>query len=388
MMKKKFRLEAIAAVTVAGALLAGIACSPNGGSNSTDSTVGTTTTSTASTSQPATSSYEQTASTKEMTVADLAAAAGQSVVRIETDTGIGSGFVVDSDGYLVTNYHVIEDARSITVMLADGSEYDATVTGSDARSDLAVLKISATGLPALEFANLDDVVVGQDVVAIGYALDLEGGEGAGFSVTTGIVSAKNRGIEESSTILGAVQTDAAINHGNSGGPLLTRSGLVVGVNTAVAADSSSGESAFGIAFAVGSDMVKAVYETIRADGQVNRGVLGIANFSAVRPADVAELGLTEGTTGVILGASTSIPTSARPGAQQQQVAAVSGAAAQAGLQSGDVITKIGDSDIENEGALAIALIEHKAGETVTVEFYRDGTQQTVQVTLGSASNQG
>lgn len=385
MKTKKFRLEAVAAVTVAGALLLGVACSPNGGSTATDFTGDTATT---STSQPVTSSYEQTASTKDMSVAGLVASAGQSVVRIETDTGVGSGFVVDSAGYLVTNYHVIEDARTISVMLADGSEYDATVTGSDARSDLAVLKISATGLPALEFANLDDVAVGQDVVAIGYALDLEGGEGAGFSVTTGIVSAKNRGIEETSTILGAVQTDAAINHGNSGGPLLTLSGLVVGVNTAVATDTSSGESAYGIAFAVGSDTVKAVYETIRADGQVNRGVLGIANFSAVRPADVSELGLPEGTTGVVLGASTTIQTSARPGAQQQQVAAVSGAAAAAGLQTGDVITKIGDSEIDNEGSLAIALIEHKAGESVTVEYYRDGTKQTVQVTLGSAANQG
>ena len=385
MLKKKFRLEAVAAVTLAGALLTGVACSSNSGS--APAAADDTATSSSVPNASSVSSYEQTAATKVMTVEDLVVEAGPSVVRIETDLGVGSGFVVDSDGYLITNYHVIEGARSITVTLEDGSDYDATIIGSDERSDLALLKIEATGLPALALANLDDVQVGQDVVAIGYALDLEGGDGAGFTVTTGIVSAKNRGIQETSTILGAVQTDAAINHGNSGGPLLTRTGLVVGVNTAVAGTDSSGSEAYGIAFAVGSDTVKAVYEALRADGQVNRGVLGIANFSAVQPADVTELGLPEGTKGVILGESATVPTNSRFGTTQQ-VAAVSGAAQAAGLQSGDVITKVGGSVIDDEGSLAIALIEHKAGETVTVQFYRGGQEMTAEVTLGSTTNQG
>jgi S1-C subfamily serine protease len=361
----------------------GVACSAttaNTGTNLGSTNTSSSNNSTQNSSAPAPA--KKTSGT--YTTADLVKYAEPAVVRIQTNSGVGTGFFVTDDGYIMTNNHVVEGARKITVTMSDGMQYTGTVKGTDARSDLALLHIDATGLKPIALASLDDIDVGQDVVAIGYALDLEGGDGAGFSVTTGIVSAKNRGIEENSTILGAVQTDAAINHGNSGGPLLTRSGLLVGVNTALAADNSTGGDAYGIAFAVGSDTVKAVYEALKTDGAVNRGVLGIANFSALRPADVAAKNLPEGTEGVVLGANPAVPTNSRLGGQQSQ--AVSGAAAAAGLKSGDVITKIGDDKVTDEASLAIALIKHKAGSTVAVEYYRDGQKMTAQVTLGAATS--
>lgn len=309
-----------------------------------------------------------------MTTAELVAFAEPAVVRIATGTGVGTGFIVDSSGYILTNNHVIQSsttgraAASIEVTLSDGATYDATVAGTDARSDLALLKIDATGLKALSFADLDEVVVGQDVVAMGFALDLDGGEGGAFSVTRGIVSQKNRAIRESTQILGAIQTDAAINHGNSGGPLLNMFGQVVGVNTAIAPDPTTGTQAVGIGFAVGSDVAHAVMEQLRANGQLNRGFLSISGFEALRPAQARELGIPdEG--GVIL-----------------DVVTAGGPAASGGLRTGDVIVAIGDVDINTEADLAVALIEHGAGDTVTVQFYRDGTKQTAEVTLGTPPN--
>jgi S1-C subfamily serine protease len=367
------------------ALTVGVACSArtDNATSETATVPSTSFTSSTDSNQSSSTSFQTAASTSgDLSVADVVKLAGPSVVRIQTSTGIGSGFVIAGDGYIMTNNHVVEGAtRSITVTLSDGAQYSATIAGTDPRSDLALLKIEATGLSALKVAKLDTIEVGQDVVAIGYALDLNGGEGAGFTVTTGIVSAKNRGIEENSTILGAVQTDAAINHGNSGGPLLNRKGELVGVNTATAPGDSVNGSASGIAFAVGSDTVQAVYDALRADGQVNRGVLGIASFTALRPAQAAELGIPSGVGGVVLGTPNAVPTTSRTAP-----AAVSGAAASAGLRSGDVITKIGDLAISDESDLAIALIKYRAGQTVTVTFYRGGAQQSVSVTLGSSTS--
>jgi S1-C subfamily serine protease len=323
---------------------------------------------------PASSTPAQVRQSTELTTAQLVAFAEPAVVRIATGTGVGTGFVVDSEGYILTNNHVIQSsttgraAASIEVTLSDGATHGATVVGTDARSDLALLKIDATGLKALTFADLDDVGVGQDVVAMGFALDLDGGEGGSFSVTRGIVSQKNRAIRESTQILGAIQTDAAINHGNSGGPLLNMFGQVVGVNTAIAPDPTTGSQAVGIGLAVGSDIARAVMEQLKADGQVNRGFLSISGFEALRPAKARELGIpNEG--GVVLDVVT-------PG----------GPAAAGGLAPGDVVVSIGDVDINTEADLAVALIEHGAGETVTVEFYRDGAKQTAEVTLGTPPN--
>jgi S1-C subfamily serine protease len=362
-----------AAGLLALTLLAAAACSDS--SPTTSGTDAGDTSAAATTAEPtAATAPTQVRQSNLMTTAELVAFAEPAVVRIATGTGVGTGFVVDSDGYILTNNHVIESsvtgraASSIEVTLSDGGTYAADVVGTDARSDLALLKIDANGLTALAFADLDDVGVGQDVVAMGFALDLDGGEGGSFSVTRGIVSQKNRAIRESTQILGAIQTDAAINHGNSGGPLLNMFGQVVGVNTAIAPDPTTGSQAVGIGFAVGSDVARAVMEQLKANGQVNRGFLSISGFEALRPAKARELGIPdEG--GVVL-----------------DLVTAGGPAASGGLRTGDVIVRIGDVDINTEGDLAVALIEHGAGETVAVEYYRDGAKQTARVTLGTPPN--
>jgi S1-C subfamily serine protease len=309
------------------------------------------------TAAPAALPAGQARTAGEMTTAELVEFAEPAVVRIETNGGVGTGFVVGSDGYILTNNHVVEVgsngrvATTIEVTMSDGATYDASIVGRDTRSDLALLKIDATGLTALTFADLDDVVIGQDVVAI--------------SVTRGIVSQKNRAIRETTQILGAIQTDAAINHGNSGGPLLNLYGQVVGVNTAIAPDPTTGTQAAGIGFAVGADVARAVMEQLRADGRVNRGFLSISNFEALRSARAKELGIPdEG--GVVL-----------------DLVTAGGPAASGGLRGGDVIVLIEDVDINTEADLAVALVKYGSGEKVTVTFYRDGKKQTTTVTLGT-----
>jgi len=291
-----------------------------------------------------------------------------SVVRVASQGGVGSGFVIASDGYIVTNDHVIEGAgSSIEVTLADGSVLSAEIVGSDPRSDLAILKVEAgRDLPTLELAALADVRVGDDVVAIGYALDLAAGRGDP-SVTRGIVSAKNRPINNSG-ILGAVQTDAAINHGNSGGPLINYRGQVVGVNTALAPDTSTQGLAQNIGFAVGSDTVAAVYEEIRETGGVRRGYLGISSFSSLRSAEAKALGIDPDQPGIL------IPSNG---------VASGGPAALAGILGNDVIVEIDGTSIGSESDLWVSMIRHNPGETVEVKFYRDGRLLALDVQLGT-----
>ncbi|HEX6030279.1 MAG TPA: trypsin-like peptidase domain-containing protein [Tepidiformaceae bacterium] len=360
------------------ALLVGAACSSNsgGGSSATSTDNGSSTTTSATATPHTTSQPKQSAD--QMTTEELVKFAEPSVVRIETDNGVGSGFVIDADGYIMTNNHVVQGARTITVTLSDGSEKDAQVVGTDPKGDLALVKVDASGLKALKLADLNQVQIGQDVVAIGYALDLSMGEGPSFSVTRGIVSQKNRAIDESSGILGAVQTDAAINHGNSGGPLLDLFGEVVGINTALQPDQATGGVAQGIGYAVGSDTVKAVYDQLRANGRVNRGLLGVRGFDSLRPAQAKALGLPEDTHGVYL------PTDpVDTGRGQAPSVDPNGPAARGGIQTGDVITKIADVEVDNEGDLAVAMIKHGPNEKVKVELYRDGKKTSVDVTLGT-----
>lgn len=362
----------LAALLAGSALLLGAACSSNDGGQAGPQAAATSDDGTIA-AAPTRESTSTVSSSKELAVADLVENATPAVVRIETESGVGSGFVVAEDGYIMTNNHVISGptggvASTIIVTLSDGAEERAMVVGRDPRTDLALLQIDRTGLTPLPLGDLSQTVVGQDVVAIGYALDLERGEGPSFTVTRGIVSAKNRGISEGAIeILGSIQTDAAINHGNSGGPLLNLYGEVVGVNTAIAPDGSGGV-AVGIGFAVGVDTVKAVYEELREDGVVDRGLLGIAQFEAMKPAQARERGLPEGQGGVIVGE-----------------VSVGGPVASAGLEAGDVITKIGDTEVRTEADLAVALIENGAGETVTVEFFRGNEAMSVEVTLGEAA---
>ena len=307
-------------------------------------------------------------------IPELVVRAEPSIVRVQSNNSIGTGFIVSEDGYIITNDHVVESALAlgvVTVTLHDGSELEATIVGTDARSDIALLKVEMDGLIALTFVDLDDIAVGQSVVAIGFPLDLERGEGSAFTVTTGIVSAKNRQFNSASPIFGAIQTDAAINSGNSGnsgGPLINLYGEVVGVTTAIAINQNIGTAAAGIGFAVGSDTVAAVYDELREDGTVDRALLGISDFDALSPAAARSAGVPEDTEGVL-------------------VRAVSdgGPVGRAGLLAGDIITSIGRFAIPNESKLAEALVVLDPGDEVVLTVYRDGLALRLDVTLGDAA---
>ncbi|MGD9934959.1 MAG: S1C family serine protease [Dehalococcoidia bacterium] len=316
--------------------------------------------------------------TGELAVTEIVRLAEPAIVRIETGGGVGTGFIVSADGYLVTNNHVVEGAngvaaRTVNVTLSDGDRIPGTVVGTDPRSDLALVKIDGGPYSPLPLGRLDEVEIGQSVVAIGYALDLSRGEGPSFTVTTGIVSQKNRAISESAPILGAIQTDAAINHGNSGGPLINLFGEVVGVNTALAPDPTTGGVAQGIGFAVGVDTVQAVWEQLRDTGRVERGFLGISGFTALRPAVARDLGIPEDVGGIYLAAGDAVQ--------------LNGPAGAAGIRSGDVITAIGTSKIATEADLAVAMIRNGPGSTVAVEIYRGSEKMTVDLTLGTPPTQ-
>ena len=284
--------------------------------------------------------------------------------RAPAQQGTGTGFVIDDDGHIVTNHHVVTldsgvAAGRIQVELWDGRVLDARVVGTDARTDLAVLKVEATGLRPLSFADPESIAVGQAVVAIGYALDL----GATPTVTTGVISALDRVIEEDTTsIAGALQTDAAINPGNSGGPLLDLRGEVVGVNTAgiVGAGRTPVQ---GISFAVSAEVAEPVVAALIADGRVNRGFLGISaqdvNAEAARTRGLAE------------GAAVVQVTSGSP-------------AERAGIRAGDVITAIGGTPVTGVGDITNALTRHPPGSRVPVTVARGSERLTLDVTLGAA----
>jgi serine protease Do len=210
-----------------------------------------------------------------------------------------------------------------------------------------------TELQPLELGNLDDTRIGSPVVAIGYALNLGGAP----SVTTGVVSAKEREIQEASPILGALQTDAAINPGNSGGPLLNLRGEVVGVNTAI------NPGAQGIGFAVGVETVKAVVPELIESGLVTRGLIGVVGFEDVSPAMAEQLGFP-------LGA----------GVRILQVTPGSPAAA-AGIEAGDIFTEVNNREVDAASDLPLAMIGTAAGEEIEITYYRDGQEQTASVVL-------
>lgn len=314
----------------------------------------------------------------QLTIPELVKLALPAVVKIETPTGVGSGFVVSSSGYVITNNHVISGSNgNIQITLNNGAQYKANVVGTDPGSDLALLKINATGLTALKMGTLANTQVGEEVVAIGYALDLGGAP----TVTSGIVSAKDRAIQETSSILGAIQTDAAINHGNSGGPLLNMQGQVVGVNTAIAPNNENGGVSPGIGYAVGADTVSAVYQQLKANGRVNRGFLGIQGFEQLLPGLAQQVGLPQSLQGIYLPKNTG--TNPATGQPLGPSVVPGSPAALGGLKPGDVITSLGGLTIHNESQLAVALITHHAGEKVTVQVYRDGKTVSLQVTLGT-----
>jgi serine protease Do len=269
----------------------------------------------------------------------------------------GSGFIIDSSGIVITNNHVVKDAKTVSVTLSDGNSYPAKIIGTDPKTDLAVLKISAGHpLPYVELGSSGAVEPGEWVVAMGNPF------GLGGTVTAGIVSALGRDIGDGPYDK-FIQIDAPINEGNSGGPLFDQHGEVIGINTAIL--SPSGGSV-GIGFAIPSDEVKRVVTQLIASGKVVRGYLGVA-AQEISPQMAQALGLS----------------SANPSSDGALVAAVSpgSPAAHAGLQPMDVITKVNDATVTNPEDLAADIADVKPGVDTAITFMRAGKEHNISVAV-------
>jgi S1-C subfamily serine protease len=296
--------------------------------------------------------------------------------QVVPDQALGSGFVIDKTGHIVTNYHVIEGADAIEVSFSNQDTLTATIVGSDPSTDIAVLRVqsSSRGLAPLAFGNSDTVRVGDPVVAIGNPFGLR------RTATAGIVSAvQERTITAPNgyPIDHVIQTDAQINSGNSGGPLLSARGEVIGVNSQIArADGSSGN--VGIGFAVPSNTVKEVVAQLTATGRVDRAYLGIAGSTVTAElARVLRLPVDEG---VLIEAVTEGSAAAKAGLRGGTTDVV--VAGESHVLGGDVIVAVGGRRVGSSDELRDALARHKPGQTVNVQIHRGTTIVTLPVTLG------
>jgi S1-C subfamily serine protease len=275
--------------------------------------------------------------------------------------GSGSGVIISPDGYIVTNNHVVEGFQRLEVIYQDGSTVEAELVGADPFADVAVIKVSGSIPAYAEFGNSDALSPGETVIAIGSPLgDFRN------TVTVGVVSATGRSLDTSANyqMEGLIQTDAAINRGNSGGPLVNLAGQVVGINTLVVRGNSfAGDQAEGLGFAVASNIVSAVAQQLIEQGYVARPYLGI-EWTSVTPALAARYGL-----------------AAEWGAYVQSVAADSPAQA-AGLREGDIITAIDGLALGQKTNFINTLWAHAAGDTVALTVMRDGQTLTLNATLG------
>jgi S1-C subfamily serine protease len=271
-------------------------------------------------------------------------------------TGAGSGIIISSDGYIVTNNHVVEGAEKVTVTLSDGRTFDATIVGTDAQTDLAVVKIDASNLSYLHFLSnsLEQLSVLDPVVAVGNALALPGGP----TWTTGVVSNLGRSIEEETGVVldDIIQTDAAINAGNSGGPLLDAAGQVIGINVAIASNAEN------IGFAISTDTAIPVVQSLITEGKVVRPWLGVS-VTSVTPTIQQYYHLSVDAGALITSVSTGSP------------------ASKAGLRAGDVIVKMDDGDINTAAELTTAISSHQIGDEVEIVYYRGNVQQVANATL-------
>lgn len=268
----------------------------------------------------------------------------------------GSGVVISSDGHIITNNHVIESASSVYVIYSDGGRADATVVGADPVTDIAVLKVNGQVPAVVPFGDSTALQLGEWVIAIGSPLGNYRG-----SVTLGVVSGLNRTVQGAAQD-GLIQTDAAINHGNSGGPLINLAGQIVGINTLVVRDTPGGDQAEGLGFAVPSNTVRSVAEQLISKGRIEYPFIGIS-YTEVNPQLAAEMNLSA-KNGVIV-------TQVTPGSP----------ASRAGLQPQDVVTAINNDQINEKTSLRSLLFKYRVGDTVTLTVERGGQTLQVQVTL-------
>jgi putative serine protease PepD len=298
--------------------------------------------------------YQQAKDSVAYITAQITQSSGGPFGQTQTGTATGSGFVVSPDGYIVTNDHVVDGASSVKAKIGDGKTLDAKVVGTDPSTDLALLKVNASGLTPLTFGDSSSVQVGDPAYAIGnpYGLDR--------TLTTGVISALQRQISSPNgyTINDVLQTDAAINPGNSGGPLFNGAGQVIGVNSQIeTSGSTSGGSGgnVGIGFAIPSNTVKGVVDQLMNGGKVSHAYLG------VQTQDVSN------------------------GAQVAQITAGSPAES-AGLRQGDVITSIDGKPLAGGSALSSIVNGHKPGDGVQLKIDRNGSEKTLDVKLGQRPN--
>ena len=311
-------------------------------------------------------------------IINVAAKAGPSVVRIYTkgidpnsatqqeQDGVGSGIIFEANGWILTNRHVVASTTDLTVQLKDGTKYDATIYGIDTLTDLAIVKVDATGLPAATIGDSDGLKVGELVVAIGSPLGTFDN-----SVTSGIVSALGRDITtEGGHIRNLIQTDAAINPGNSGGPLLDAIGAVIGVNTAIAQNST------GIGFSIPIDIARPIMRQALAGQALARPYIGI-QYVSIDPQLVKELKLPVGA-----GAYVQILDPNGNPTGEDAVRAKSPAAV-AGIKTGDIVTAINGQTIDALHPLDAVLTQFAPGDSITLEVIRGQEHKTLTVTLGT-----
>ncbi|WP_392485998.1 S1C family serine protease [Haloimpatiens sp. FM7315] len=296
---------------------------------------------------------------KENAVTKVAETVGPAVVAIsnsqegffgDVENGSGSGIIFNEEGYIVTNYHVIEGATKVTVKLSSGKELNAKIIGTDSKSDLAVIKIDAKNLPVAKFGDSSKVKVGDMAIAIGNPL----GEEFAGSVTAGIISALNRKIVQGEAVYKVLQTDAAINPGNSGGALCNSNGEVIGINSLKLGASVNAE---GMGFSIAINEAKDIVDQLMKNGKVIRPVVGIYG-GTVNP---------QASGGV-------------KGVYVSKIVTGSGAE-KAGVLQGDVITEFSDKKVETMSDLSSILFEHKVGDEVSCKVYRDGKTKKLKIKL-------
>jgi len=277
-------------------------------------------------------------------------------LQVHPVPGVGSGFIINDKGYILTNAHVVFGSHEIKVALEDGGIFEAKVRGMDTITDLAIVKIEAKGLPVPEIARNNNLKIGQMAIAIGSPLGLVGGP----TVTAGVISALNRSIQTEVTFMeGLIQTDAAINPGNSGGPLINSSGIVIGINSAII------PFAQGIGFAIPIQSAMWVAEQLMESGEVTRPWISISGVD-VNPKLVAYYNLQIGK-GVLI-------TNVLKG----------GEAEKSGIQPGDILVRIDDIPINNVRDLVKVINKHKLGDRITVELFRGTGKVRIETILEKA----